>query len=207
MRITDLQYQKNKKRINVYIDNEFAFGIDEELKFRYSLHLDDEISQEFIDEVIKAEEQLKVNNYAFRLLSFRQRSEKEIHMALKRKGYNEENISHTIDYLKQNKYIDDEYFTKSFIADKQNLNGYGSQKIKYELIKKGISKETIEKHLIKDNQEEYELALQVASKKLNSYKDQDKNSTWNKLGGFLQRKGYSFDIISKVLRTLLEDRW
>ncbi|TJX13866.1 hypothetical protein E9840_07835 [Tissierella creatinini] len=206
MRITDLQYQRNKKRINVFIDNEFSFGIDEELKFKYSIHIDDEISPEFIEDIIRAEEQLKSNNQALRLLSFRQRSEKEIEEALRRKGYNEENILHTIDYLKRNKYIDDEYFTKSFIGDKQNLNGYGSQRIKYELIKKGISKELIENYLLDNPDEEYELALKIASKKLKSYREEDKNSIWNKLGGYLQRKGYSYEIVSKVLRTLLEDR-
>ncbi len=206
MRITDLQYQRNKKRINVFIDNEFSFGIDEELKFKYSIHIDDEISPEFIEGIIRAEEQLKSNNQALRLLSFRQRSEKEIEEVLRRKGYNEENILHTINYLKQNKYIDDEYFTKSFIRDKQNLNGYGSQRIKYELIKKGVSKELIENYLLDNPDEEYELALNIASKKLKSYKEEDKKSTWNKLGAYLQRKGYSYEIISKVLRKLLEDR-
>lgn len=206
MRITNLDYQKNKKRINVYIDNKFAFGIDEELKFKYSIHVDDEVSEDFIKDVLKAEEQLKVNNHALRLLSYRQRSEKEVVEALRRKGYEEENISYTVEYLKRNRYIDDDYFTKSFIADKQNLNGYGYQRIKYELIKKGIRKEIIESHLIKDDHEEYELALNIASKKMKSYSNQERDAIWRKLGGFLQRRGYSYDIVSKVLRTLLEDR-
>lgn len=206
MKITHLEYQKNKKRINLYIDNKFAFGIDEELRFKYSIHVGDEISEDFIRDVLKAEEQIKVNNHALRLLSYRQRSEKEIEMALRRKGYEEVNIDHTLDYLKRNKYIDDEYFAKSFIADKQNLNGYGYQRIKFELVKKGISKEIIESYLINDSDEEFELAMDIASKRLKSYSNQDKNTIWRKLGGFLQRRGYSYDITSKVLRTLLEDR-
>lgn len=206
MRITNLEYQKNKKRINVYIDNKFAFGIDEEIRFKYSIHVDDEVSEEFVKDVLKAEEQLKVNNHALRLLAYRQRSEKEIEIALRRKDYEEENINYTLDYLKRNKYINDEYFAKSFIADKQNLNGYGYQRIKYELIKKGIDKEIIESYLINDSDEEFELALNIGRKKLKSYSNQDKNAIWRKLGGFLQRRGYSYEIVSKVLRTLLEDR-
>lgn len=206
MKITNLEYQRNKKRINVYIDGEFAFGIDEDLRFKYSIHVDDEVTDDFIQDVLKAEEQLKVNNNALRLLSYRQRSEKEIEVALRRKGFNEDNIGQTIGYLKKNKYIDDQYFAKSFIADKQNLNSYGAQRIRYELIMKGISKDIIDSILVENDDEEFELALNIGSKKLKSYKDEDRKKIWNKLGGFLQRKGYSYDITIRVLKTLLENR-
>lgn len=206
MKITAIEPQKNLKRVNIFIDGEFAFGIDEYLRFKHSLHVDDEITQEFIDKILKAEEQLKANNYAFGLLSYRQRSEKELINALQRKGFDEEYIEKSLQYLRENKYIDDEYFTKSFIADKQNLNGFGAQRIKYELIKKGISNDIIQSQLIIDEDEEYQMALEIGEKKMKSFKNDEKDAIYRKLGGFLQRRGYSYDIVSKVLRTLLKDR-
>lgn len=206
MKITGIEPQKNNKRVNVFIDGEFAFGIDEYLRFKHSLHVDDEITQEFIDNILKAEEQNKVNTYAFNLLSYRQRSEQELIGALQRKGFDEESISNTLEYLKENKYIDDVYFAKCFIADKQNLNGFGTQRIKYELIKKGVSKDIIQSQLIIDEDEEYQMALEIGEKKMKSFKNDEKDAIYRKLGGFLQRRGYSYDIVSKVLRTLLKDR-
>ena len=153
----------------------------------------------------KEDEQIKVTNYALNLISYRKRSEMEILNALDKKGFNKEYITYTIDYLKENKYINDEDFAKSFIADKQNLNKYGPNKIKYELYKKGISKEIVELSLIPDDELEYEMALELALKKIETYVDQDRNNIYRKLGGMLQRKGYSYDIIIRVLDFLLNN--
>lgn len=205
MKITNIEPQKNSKRVNIYIDNKFAFGLNDEIRFKYSLRIDDDIDQNYIDNVLKAEEQVKVTSHALNLLSFRQRSEKEIYIALNRKGYEESYIIYAIEYLKERKYLDDTAFATSFILDKQNLNKFGSKRIKYELYNKGISKEIVEETLNIDPQEEYEAALELATKKLNSCKGDDRNSIYRKVGGLLQRKGYSYDIVSKILNELLKD--
>lgn len=205
MKITDIEPQRNIKRVNIFIDGNFAFGLTVDLRFKYGLHIDDEITQDFIDNILKAEEQVKVTEHALNLLSYRQRSEKEIIAALNRKGYEETYIQHTLEYLKRNKFIDDYAFANSFIKDKQNLNGYGSVRIKFELMKKGISKDIIEATLVLEEDEEFDIAMLIALKKLKSYEGQDKNAIYRKLGGFLQRKGYSYDIVSKILRELLKD--
>ena len=205
MKITNIEYQKDGNRVNIFIDNKFAFGLTDELRFKYSLNINDIIDEDFIDKILKSEEQMKVTSYALNLLSYRQRSEKEILDALKRKGYKDVFIEHTIHYLKTNNYIDDVSFSTSFIRDKINLNGYGSKRIGYELYNKGVSKEIIESCLEIDSEDEYNKALLLGSKKINSYKEENRNTTYRKLGGYLQRKGYSYDIVSKVLRELLKD--
>ena len=134
-------------------------------------------------------------------MTYRQRSEKEIIDKLKRKGFSEDIIENTLIYLKEYNLINDLEFSKSFVNDKINLNKFGPERIKYELYRKGISQEIIEKVLAED--EEYDRALELAKKKLPSYKNDDKNAKYRKLGGFLQRKGYSYECISKILRELL----
>lgn len=205
MKITNIEPQRNNKRVNIYIDDEFAFGITNEVRFKYNLNIDDEIEQEYIDGILKAEEQLKVTNYALNLLSYRQRSEKELYQALAKKGYEDDYIETTMIFLKEYNLINDISFANSFISDKQNLNKFGSIRIKYELLNKGISKEIIEKTLNIDPNDEYEIAMELARKRIKTYKGQDKNSIYRKLGGLLQRKGYSYEIITKILRELLEN--
>lgn len=210
MKITSIETQRDKTRVNIYIDDKFAFGISEEIRFKHGLTVDQDIEDNFIQDILLYEEQFKATNYALNLLSYRQRSEKEIFTALKRKGYEEQFINKAIEYCKENKYIDDLTFAKSFINDKINLNKLGPNRIKYELLNKGISKDIIDKTLRINSHNEYEAALIVATKKFNSYKGQDQNAIYRKLGGYLQRKGYSFDVISKILGELLKDeeiRW
>ncbi|WP_353096464.1 RecX family transcriptional regulator [Tissierella praeacuta] len=205
MKITSIEPQRNKNRVNIYVDNVFSIGIEQELRYKYKLEVDMEVSDEFIKDILKAEEQNKVTNHALNLLSYRQRSEKEIYNALKRKGFEDSYIEYAMNYCRKNKYLDDKLFAQSFIKDKMNLNKLGPERIKYELMLKGISKDIIDEFLIVDSDEQYETAMKIALKKLNSYKNDDRNSIYRKLSGFLQRKGYSYDIISKVVKDILKD--
>ena len=205
MKITSIEPQRNQKRVNIYVDDLFTIGIDLELKYKHKLEVGMEVDDDFITEVLKAEEQNKVINHALNLLSFRQRSEKEIYTSLKRKGYEEVYIENAIDYCRTQKYLDDKSFAKAFIKDKININKLGEQRIKYELQKKGVSQEIIDDVLVLDKDDQLEAALKLAEKKLPSYKKDDKNAVYRKLSGFLQRKGYSFEIVSKVMREILKD--
>lgn len=203
MKITRIEPQKNPNRVNIYIDNEFAFGLDVEIMYKHSLKADMNIDEHFLENILKAEELNKVINQALNLLSYRQRSEKEIFNSLKKKGNEEYYIEKAIEYCRNQNYLNDKSFAESFIKDKTNINKLGSQRIRYELISKGISKEIIEDVLQINNEDEYEMAKDLALKKLKSYKGQDNNSIYRKLGGFLQRRGYTYDIVSKVLREVL----
>lgn len=205
MKITSIEPQRNQKRVNIYVDDLFTIGIDLELKYKHKLEVGMEVDDDFIKKVLRAEEKNKVINHALNLLSFRQRSEKEIYTSLKRKGYEEVYIEHAIDYCRTQKYLDDRSFAKAFIKDKLNINKLGGQRIKYELQKKGVSQEIIDELLVLDKDDQLEAAFKLAEKKLPSYKKDDRNAVYRKLSGFLQRKGYSYEIVSKVMREVLKD--
>lgn len=205
MKITGIEPQKNQNRVNIYVDNVFSIGIENELRYKYNLEIGMEIDDDFIKEILDAEEFNKVKNYALRQLSYRQRSEKELYSALRKKGYSEDHIEKVLGFCKEYKYIDDRIFTQSFVADKVNLNKYGPERIRYELNMKGISKELINKYLKIDSDEQYEIAYKLAEKRLNYYKKDDKTAIYRKLSGYLQRKGYSYDIVNKVISDILKD--
>lgn len=205
MKITSIEPQRNKKRVNIYVDDLFTIGIDEELRFKYKLEVGMEVDDDFIKEVLKAEEQNKVINKALNLLSYRQRSEKEIYDALKRNDYEDVYIEKAIERCKEHGYINDRAFAEAFIRDKLNLNKLGEQRIKYELIRKGISDSIIEEVLVLDSDDQFEVALELAEKRLPSYRKDDRNAKYRKLSGYLQRRGYSYDIVSKVMRKVLKD--
>lgn len=203
MKITKIEPQRNNERINIYIDGEFAFGLMKEIQYKYGLSEDMEIDKEFIDDILLEEERLKAKDKALKFLSYRQRSHKEIEDKLKKEGFSDEIIDKTIDFLKNYNLIDDMAFAKNFIMDKAKINKYGPEKIKYELYMKGISKDIIDKAL-EDYGDEYSIALELAKKKIKSYKDNDRNSIYRKLGGFLQSRGFSYECISRVLRELVK---
>lgn len=205
MKITSIEPQKNNNdRVNIYLDGKFAFGISIEILYKYSLEKDMEIDEEYIENVLKAEEKNRATNYALNLLNFKWRTEKEIRDKMLLKGYDEKIIQEAISYLKEQKLIDDKRFAEGFVKDKINFNKLGKYRLKNELYNKGISGDIVDEVLSENCDDELERAMELGRKKLPSYKNNDKNAIYRKLGGFLQRKGYSYDCISKVLRELLK---
>jgi regulatory protein len=207
LKITKIEPQKrNPKRVSVYIDGYFALDVDMEIAYNYDLKEGKEIDADFIESVVKKEEQLRANNYALNLLSFRARSEKEIYDKMLQKGYEPSVIANTIQYLKEQQYINDKEFAETFIKDKVELSHYGRNRIKAELLKKGIDKELIDELIeatIQAN-EEYETAKELAKSKIKSYQKDKKDVQYRKLSGYLLRKGYSYDIVFKVAKELID---
>ena len=206
IKITKIEpQQKRKNRYSIFIDGEFAFGADESVLIKYSLSNGMELDKHQMEEVIKAEEQSKANNYALNLLSYRARSEKEIRDKLKQRGYEDNYIENTIEFLYKYHYLNDYEFGKFLAKDKQSFKKAGKRVIMSELYQKGVDKEIISEIIdeVIDPDEELQRALELAEKKAVSYKNDDRNAKYRKLSAFLARKGYSFDIISKVLKEVL----
>ena len=206
--ITKIEIQKrNKDRYSVYLDGEYSFGIYENVLIKYNLKKGMKIEDDFLQDVLKKEEQECANNYGLRLLNFKMRTEQEIRNRMKEKEYSEDVVDTTIEYLYYLNYLDDEEYARKFIKDKSNLKNMGKERIKRELYAKGIDKEIINIQIedIVDEDEEYEKAMEMAIKKLETtYKNDDKNAKYRKLGGFLQRKGYSMNIVFKILKELIK---
>lgn len=204
--ITKIEIQKkNKERYSIYIDGEYSFGVYENVLIKYGLRKGMIIEDEFIEDVLKKEEQECANNYALRLLNFKMRTEKEVERKMKEKEYADDIIENTIYYLKEYKYLDDEDYARKFIKDKSSLSKMGKERIKRELYMRGVDPEITKREIeeIIDPDEEYETAMEMAIKKANStYKNDEPNALYRKLGGFLQRKGYSMDIVMKILKEI-----
>lgn len=206
MKITKIEAQKNNRdRLNIYIDDVFSFGLSLDVFVKYNLKKNQELDNTFIEEILLAEENNKAIHSALKYLSYRQRSIKEVEDQLARKGYEESIIENTKNHLIDKNYLNDYEFAENFIRDKSHLNNYGIEKIKYELFRKGISKSIIAKTLKFDEDDEYNNAMKLANKKIRSYANLDEAQATRKLGGYLQRRGYRYETVWKVIRDLLDE--
>src|SRR4030042_1258169 len=89
----------------------------------------------------------KAKSSAFKLLSYRIRSCKEISDKLKDKGFSQDTIAAVIRDLKRIDYLDDYKFAKEFIESRLIHNPKGEKLLRYELLKKGVDKNTIDELL------------------------------------------------------------
>ncbi|MEK7120586.1 MAG: RecX family transcriptional regulator [Patescibacteria group bacterium] len=152
-------------------------------------------------------------NLSLRFLSYRPRSEKEVVDYLTKKlskaksasgGKIEEVIQKKIiDKLKSYNFIDDTAFAKFWIEQRTKFKHKPFRVIEYELKQKGIDKGLIDEAMAKfDDKSTFDLenARKLAEKKLDFYRNLDVAKRKEKVMGFLLRKGFSYEIVKKVIR-------
>src|SRR3972149_10018566 len=87
--ITAIKPQKNNKRLNIYLDGKFGFGIDLENFVKLKLKVEQELEDKQIEEIVKKAEFQKTFEKILRFVTLRPRSEKEISNWLRRKKIHE----------------------------------------------------------------------------------------------------------------------
>jgi len=207
-KITKIEFQKNNKdRVNVYLDDNFAFGIDINIMVKYSLAKNMELEEEFINEILKAEEEINAYNYALSVLSRNFKSEKQLRTKMQEKGYDNQFIDNSITKLKQHRYLDDELYSEMLINSKINVSKYGKRRIKETLYEKGISREIIDEKMSDISEEdELERAKSLGAKKLKTLKEEDIKKRKIKLFNYLVNKGFEFSTVKKAAEVLLDGK-
>lgn len=142
-------------------------------------------------------------NSSLRFLSYRPRSEKEVRENLAKKKAPTDIIEKIILKLKDHNFINDLEFAEVFVKSRNQSRPKAARMIKMELRQKGISGEIIESLKMGD---ELENAKKLLDKKINKYKDLDRNEIYNKLGGFLARRGFDWEIVKKAIDEVFSKR-
>jgi len=140
-------------------------------------------------------------SYALFLLGRRDYATTEIAEKLKKK-YNQEETDNCLKILIEKKLLDDDRFVRSYIRNhaskgklylKQKLNQY---KIKTEIIEKNLDQITSE--------DEIEKAEELAEKYYKRKSGQQ--NLYQKMGGLLSRRGFSYEIVKIVLENILKNQ-
>jgi len=119
-------------------------------------------------------------------------------------GINRNDFEPLITKLIEDKFIDEERFTKAFVKEKFRFNKWGKVKIEYALKQKNIPENFIQKGLNEIPLYEYQQVLEKElTKKLNSLKDTDEYTIKSKLVRFAVSKGFEngkvFDMVNSMI--------
>lgn len=205
MKITKIEKQKNNlKRYSVFIDDEFAFGIDEVDLLYYKLSENTQIDETKYNFILENVIYNKAKNKAVKYISYQPRTEKEVTEKLKECEYSDDIIFRVIETMKKYNYINDKEYAKNFLTSKLNLKGYGIFKISFDLKQKGISDDIINDIIENTELNENKRALEVLEKKLRGKKISDYKEK-QKLYNFLLRRGFSYDVIKEAVNNFQEN--
>jgi len=207
MRITSLEPQvNNPERINLYVDGRFLLGVNAEIVLKMGLQVEQELLPEQLEQLRSEEAEQQAVDRALNYLSFRPRSREEVRRYLRRKETPPEIIEAALARLDRLDFVNDRAFAEFWIETRGQFNPRGAHALKNELRMKGVEREVVDE-LVDDEQDE-ERALRAGRKKamsLVNVPNMDYARFRNRLGPFLQRRGFGYDVTTRTVRALWEE--
>jgi regulatory protein len=191
--ITALKVQKrNPRRVNVYLDGHYAFGLAAIEAAR--LRRGQVLSNEDIEGLKERDSFEKAHDRALRFLSYRPRSEAEVRRYLQGKAASPAVEEEVIERLTRAKLLDDLAFARYWVENRESFRPRGLRMLRYELRQKGLSDETIAQALADLDEEEdaYRAALRRGRKLTHL----DQISFRKKLGAHLLRRGFPYEVVN-----------
>jgi len=197
--VTSIKPQRNGKRINVYIDDKFGFGIDLLNFAKNNLKIGVELSKEKLGEIIKKVEFQKTLDKTLRFATLRPRSEREVKDYFRRKKIHESMHGELFEKLKHFGLIDDVAFAKWWIEQRMSFKPKGKRALMSELAGKGIGKDVSEEVLGKLKIDERKIARDLIVKNAHKWERYDSKDASKKKAEYLARKGFSWEVIKGIL--------
>ncbi|MBA7638559.1 Regulatory protein RecX [subsurface metagenome] len=144
---------------------------------------------------------------AFRLLAVRARSARELQQRLRQKRFPPKIIDQVIDDLQAKGYQSDEEFARLYAREKWNNSGWGPARVRRELRAKGIAQELTDQ-VVDETYADVDLAeavLSLAQKRWHTTKGLPTETRRRRAVSFLQRRGYDWETINRVLDRVREN--
>ena len=196
MKITKLEVQKNdKNRVNLYVDDEFYYGIPAELVYLEHLKTGLEIDEKDLKKIIFENEKSKAMSRVTKYIGSSLKTQKQIRDYLRKKEYSDDTIEFVMSKLVEYNYIDDKKYAQAYVLTYGKK--YGKLKLISQLKVKGVSEEIIE-CVLEDNKVDSieSVASKYLKNKVMSYE------VSQKLFRFLYSRGYEFDEINSYINKL-----
>ena len=207
MRITALEPQINDaERVNLYIDGHFLLGVNAAIVLQMDLHIEQELLPEQLEQLRSEEAEQQAVDRALNFLSYRPRSREEVRRYLRRKETPPDIIEAALARLDRLDFVDDRAFVEFWVENRDKFNPRGSRMLKNELRMKGVERDIVDELVDKDGDEE--LALRAGRKKAISLlrlPNMDYPTFRNRLGAFLQRRGFGYEVVTHAVKALWQE--
>lgn len=191
----------SKSRYRVYLDGQFAFVLYKGELRRFQIKENQELSEESYREIMTQILPKRAKLRSMNLLQSRDYTRRQLEDKLKQGDYPPECIEEAITYVESYGYIDDQRYARDFIE--YNLATKSRTRIETDLMRKGIDKNVIRTAFgeladLGVEQDELSLACDLLKKK-KYCADTATGQEQQKMYGFLYRRGFHPDIISRAL--------
>jgi regulatory protein len=193
------QQRRAGKRSNVYVDGRYAFSLPTDLAA--ALRVGEPITALRTADLLWKDQVARAYEHALTFLGARPRSEREIRDRLNKHGYPEEVVALVVEKLRGLDLVNDAQFAGYWVEQRQLHRPRGARLLRQELRRKGVPAEVVSEAL-EAAPDDAEDAYRAAARKAQSLRALDERTFRQRLGAFLQRRGFGYEVTATVTRRL-----
>lgn len=197
--------QRDKERVSVFLDDVFAFGLNQQTVLDRGLHSGQALTEAETSELIALDEVARATAAALQFLGYRTRSEGEIQRRLRQRGFAVVAIDATIAKLRDWRYVDDGDFAQRWIENRREHRPRSARLLAQELRAKGVDAGTAASAIDDAEIDEIADARALAAEKMRKLASVPDEARIRRVTGFLARRGYGFGVIRAALQELDAD--
>ena len=197
--ISDLKFQKNKKRVNVFLDGAYQCALQYETIVKAGLKVGDDVELDELEKIQFDSEINRAKEITLSLIEKKMYTTVELKRKLKEKGFLPNILDSVCESLSDYGYIDDKVFVKAYCLDNKKRS---KKDLMFKLKTKGISEADIKEQLESIDPTEEKINCRFWAQKflrVNSHKQNLKQKLVSHLGS----KGFGFDTIRAVVDELM----
>ena len=204
-KITALRVGKGRaKRVNIFLDGKFAFSLEADVVAKEKLKVEQVLSAEQIEALTSSDQFQRCLKAAIHCLGYRSRSEAELRTRLSQRGFDGEYTEAVIRKLKEQGWVDDKAFAEFWKDNRESFSPRSQWLTRLELRRKGIANDIIEQ--VVDTIDNGDSAYRAALSKARSLPQSDYQSFRRRLGEYLRRRGFSYEVISHTVERLWQEQ-
>ncbi|MFC2013257.1 RecX family transcriptional regulator [Chloroflexota bacterium] len=191
------------KRMNLFLDGRFALSLEADVAVKENLRTGQELSAEELAALTKANCFQRCLNAAGSYLGYRPRSESEMRQRLYRRGFDEASVAAVISRLKEQGLIDDSAFAQFWKENRESFRPRSQWLTRSELRQKGITEDIIDG--VVSGVDDNDSACRAARSKARSLSRADYQEFRRRLGGYLRRRGFTYEIINNTVERIWQE--
>lgn len=205
-RITAIQPQERRggRRFNVFVEGAFAFALADDIAAR--LRVGEQLSLPAADALLEQDDLRIAVETAVSFLGPRPRSEREIRQRLARRATPPGVVDAALVKLREHGLVDDEAFARYWVEQRQTFRPRGARLLKAELRQKGIDVEVADGAVGVTEETADDDAYRSAVKKARQLSGLDERTFKTRLGQFLARRGFGWDVIQPAAQRLWREQ-
>ena len=192
------------KRMNLFLDGEFAFSLGAEVAVKEDLRVGQRLSADQIEALASSDRLSCCLDAAYHYLGYRSRSEFEVRGRLQRRGFDGECIEAVIARLKEQGLIDDMAFAQFWKDNRQSFSPRSKWLTRLELKQKGVVGDIIDQ--VVGGVDDSDNAYHSAFSKTRHWSLSDYQHFRRRLGEYLRRRGFSYEVINSTVERVWQEK-